>query len=405
MKRGNRIKSRLLSAFLVLVMLVTMVPSWAFADPVTKPQEKQMQSEATSLEGKEEDFFAEEKEGNVRETVTAEPMAVTTSFNWGMTLQALAKEEGWGFLLQAVSQNRQDTGTRYTKQLKTSVTLTLPGGLNFPEGTYTYENGVIRAGETPVVSLDSLPVTVTVTDFARRSGQELSFTLAQVRPEGDDLSAELEDIKTRILIQEEAFSTEEDSGLSAEGAVTMKASLEAVPVSGDDTIKQEQEAQAQLPDSLYEGESLSKSPVPDGDGEPTPTAEPTPSGEPTEEPTPDPSGEPTKEPSGEPSGEPTEGTDRCCRKHRGNGLLRRRRISPSVTKRPARPSSSQTSDTSSETKKKKDVRDGRRDQRDAPCDAAVFSGGRRRAAEKETGENRRQGRQIRQKREPLQGGS
>lgn len=57
MKRGNRIKSRLLSAFLVLVMLVTMVPSWAFADPVTKPQEKQMQSEATSLEGKEEDFL------------------------------------------------------------------------------------------------------------------------------------------------------------------------------------------------------------------------------------------------------------------------------------------------------------------------------------------------------------
>lgn len=340
MKRGNRIKSRLLSAFLVLVMLVTMVPSWAFADPVTKPQEKQMQSEATFLEGKEEDFFAEEKEGNVRETVTAEPMAVTTSFNWGMTLQALAKEEGWGFLLQAVSQNRQDTGTRYTKQLKTSVTLTLPGGLNFPEGTYTYENGVIRAGETPVVSLDSLPVTVTVTDFARRSGQELSFTLAQVRPEGDDLSAELEDIKTRILIQEEAFSTEEDSGLSAEGAVTMKASLEAVPVSGDDTIKQEQEAQAQLPDSLYEGESLSKSPVPDGDGEPTPTAEPTPSGEPTEEPTPDPSGEPTKEPSGEPSGEPTkEPTD--------------------VPETPGkRPSSSQTSDTSSETKKKKDVKTG-----------------------------------------------
>lgn len=340
MKRGNRIKSRLLSAFLVLVMLVTMVPSWAFADPVTKPQEKQMQSEATSLEGKEEDFFAEEKEGNVRETVTAEPMAVTTSFNWGMTLQALAKEEGWGFLLQAVSQNRQDTGTRYTKQLKTSVTLTLPGGLNFPEGTYTYENGVIRAGETPVVSLDSLPVTVTVTDFARRSGQELSFTLAQVRPEGDDLSAELEDIKTRILIQEEAFSTEEDSGLSAEGAVTMKASLEAVPVSGDDTIKQEQEAQAQLPDSLYEGESLSKSPVPDGDGEPTEEPTPTPSGEPTEEPTPDPSGEPTKEPSGEPSGEPTkEPTD--------------------VPETPGkRPSSSQTSDTSSETKKKKDVKTG-----------------------------------------------
>ena len=345
MKRGNRIKSRLLSAFLVLVMLVTMVPSWAFADPVTKPQEKQMQSEATSLEGKEEDFFAEEKEGNVRETVTAEPMAVTTSFNWGMTLQALAKEEGWGFLLQAVSQNRQDTGTRYTKQLKTSVTLTLPGGLNFPEGTYTYENGVIRAGETPVVSLDSLPVTVTVTDLARRSGQELSFTLAQVRPEGDDLSAELEDIKTRILIQEEAFSTEEDSGLSAEGAVTMKASLEAVPVSGDDTIKQEQEAQAQLPDSLYEGESLSKSPVPDGDGEPTPTAEPTPSGEPTEEPTPTPSGEPTKEPTDvpetpgkRPSATPTDQS--------------------SVTKRPARPSSSQTSDTSSETKKKKDVKTG-----------------------------------------------
>lgn len=357
MKRGNRIKSRLLSAFLVLVMLVTMVPSWAFADPVTKPQEKQMQSEATSLEGKEEDFFAEEKEGNVRETVTAEPMAVTTSFNWGMTLQALAKEEGWGFLLQAVSQNRQDTGTRYTKQLKTSVTLTLPGGLNFPEGTYTYENGVIRAGETPVVSLDSLPVTVTVTDFARRSGQELSFTLAQVRPEGDDLSAELEDIKTRILIQEEAFSTEEDSGLSAEGAVTMKASLEAVPVSGDDTIKQEQEAQAQLPDSLYEGESLSKSPVPDGDGEPTPTAEPTPSGEPTEEPTPDPSGEPTKEPSGEPSGEPTkEPTD--VPETPGKRPSATPTDQSSVTKRPARPSSSQTSDTSSETKKKKDVKTG-----------------------------------------------
>ena len=357
MKRGNRIKSRLLSAFLVLVMLVTMVPSWAFADPVTKPQEKQMQSEATSLEGKEEDFFAEEKEGNVRETVTAEPMAVTTSFNWGMTLQALAKEEGWGFLLQAVSQNRQDTGTRYTKQLKTSVTLTLPGGLNFPEGTYTYENGVIRAGETPVVSLDSLPVTVTVTDLARRSGQELSFTLAQVRPEGDDLSAELEDIKTRILIQEEAFSTEEDSGLSAEGAVTMKASLEAVPVSGDDTIKQEQEAQAQLPDSLYEGESLSKSPVPDGDGEPTPTAEPTPSGEPTEEPTPDPSGEPTKEPSGEPSGEPTkEPTD--VPETPGKRPSATPTDQSSVTKRPARPSSSQTSDTSSETKKKKDVKTG-----------------------------------------------
>lgn len=352
MKRGNRIKSRLLSAFLVLVMLVTMVPSWAFADPVTKPQEKQMQSEATSLEGKEEDFFAEEKEGNVRETVTAEPMAVTTSFNWGMTLQALAKEEGWGFLLQAVSQNRQDTGTRYTKQLKTSVTLTLPGGLNFPEGTYTYENGVIRAGETPVVSLDSLPVTVTVTDLARRSGQELSFTLAQVRPEGDDLSAELEDIKTRILIQEEAFSTEEDSGLSAEGAVTMKASLEAVPVSGDDTIKQEQEAQAQLPDFLYEGESLSKSPVPDGDGEPTPTAEPTPSGEPTEEPTPTPSGEPTEEPTPTPSGEPTEEPTPDP--------------SGEPTKEPSdvpetpgkRPSSSQTSDTSSETKKKKDVKTG-----------------------------------------------
>ena len=357
MKRGNRIKSRLLSAFLVLVMLVTMVPSWAFADPVTKPQEKQMQSEATSLEGKEEDFFAEEKEGNVRETVTAEPMAVTTSFNWGMTLQALAKEEGWGFLLQAVSQNRQDTGTRYTKQLKTSVTLTLPGGLNFPEGTYTYENGVIRAGETPVVSLDSLPVTVTVTDFARRSGQELSFTLAQVRPEGDDLSAELEDIKTRILIQEEAFSTEEDSGLSAEGAVTMKASLEAVPVSGDDTIKQEQEAQAQLPDSLYEGESLSKSPVPDGDGEPTEEPTPTPSGEPTEEPTPDPSGEPTKEPSGEPSGEPTkEPTD--VPETPGKRPSATPTDQSSVTKRPARPSSSQTSDTSSETKKKKDVKTG-----------------------------------------------
>ena len=204
---------------------------------------------------------------------------------------------------------------------------------------------MIRAGETPVVSLDSLPVTVTVTDLARRSGQELSFTLAQVRPEGDDLSAELEDIKTRILIQEEAFSTEEDSGLSAEGAVTMKASLEAVPVSGDDTIKQEQEAQAQLPDSLYEGESLSKSPVPDGDGEPTPTAEPTPSGEPTEEPTPTPSGEPTEEPSDvpetpgkRPSAAPTDQS--------------------SVTKRPARPSSSQTSDTSSETKKKKDVKTG-----------------------------------------------
>ena len=327
MKRGNRIKSRLLSAFLVLVMLVTMVPSWAFADPVTKPQEGQMQSEELA------------------------------PFNWGMTLQALAKEEGWGFLLQAVSQNRQDTGTRYTKQLKTSVTLTLPGGLNFPEGTYTYENGVIRAGETPVVSLDSLPVTVTVTDLARRSGQELSFTLAQVRPEGDDLSAELEDIKTRILIQKEAFSTEEDSGLSAEGAVTMKASLEAVPVSGDDTIKQEQEAQAQLPDFLYEGESLSKSPVPDGDGEPTPTAEPTPSGEPTEEPTPTPSGEPTEEPTPNPSGEPTkEPTD--VTETPGKRPSATPTDQSSVTKRPARPSSSQTSDTSSETKKKKDVKTG-----------------------------------------------
>ena len=106
-----------------------------------------MQSEATSLEGKEEDFFAEEKEGNVRETVTAEPMAVTTSFNWGMTLQALAKEEGWAFCCRQYPKTDRIRETRYTKQLKTSVTLTLPGGLNFPEGTYTYENGVIRAGE------------------------------------------------------------------------------------------------------------------------------------------------------------------------------------------------------------------------------------------------------------------
>ena len=53
----NGIKRRVLSAGRVRGMLVTRVPSRAFADPVTNPKEKQRQSEATSLEGKEEDFL------------------------------------------------------------------------------------------------------------------------------------------------------------------------------------------------------------------------------------------------------------------------------------------------------------------------------------------------------------
>ena len=180
-------------------------------------------------------------EDKVQKSITASPMDITASFGWRMSLQAQEPKEDYGFSLQAASSYRQETGALFTQLLKLTGTVTLPEGLGFPDGNYTYDEGQILAGQNPVVTLENLPQGMTVSGIEKESAQTLHFVLQQTRAKGD-VTAELNDMDSTVLIHGNVLVKDQEVSYEDGAAVVFRCAMEALPVSGETKAADEKEA-------------------------------------------------------------------------------------------------------------------------------------------------------------------
>ena len=185
--------------------------------------------------------------------IETRPMSFTAEFGWEMEMEQiepLARSAGEPeeilFRMQAVSQNREETGVLYTAEQSFRFDLQLPPELAFPEGTVTYDSGAgaLQAGGTEIAVLEGMPADGQITEIEKTDDQNLSFTLLRRQEELEEEMADL-DLTIRV-VRESLMLTEEFAG-------------QAEPVSAEDAAAQEMlqaEPVAEISRSRFSGMPL-----------------------------------------------------------------------------------------------------------------------------------------------------
>ena len=169
-------------------------------------------------------------------------LTFTASFGWGeltLTAQPLETEQqeaaaqetvpqpDLSYTIEAASQNRETTGTIYTRSWSLQQVIALPQGASFVEGEAAVDGNQIRIGATPVLSADDQSGTAGELS-AQRDGETLLVTYTKTLSDWQSLEAEsISDLGLAMTLHQEAIVRDESF---TEGQVDVGATLTATPV-------------------------------------------------------------------------------------------------------------------------------------------------------------------------------
>ena len=168
-------------------------------------------------------------------------LTFTASFGWGeltLTAQPLETEQqeaaspetaqpNLSYTIEAASQNRETTGTIYTRSWSLQQVIALPQGASFVEGEAAVDGNQIRIGATPVLSVDDQSGTAGELS-AQRDGETLLVTYTKTLSDWQSLEAEsISDLGLAMTLHQEAIVRDESF---AEGQVDVNATFTATPV-------------------------------------------------------------------------------------------------------------------------------------------------------------------------------
>ena len=169
-------------------------------------------------------------------------LTFTASFGWGeltLTAQPLETEQqeaaaqgavpqpDLSYTIEAASQNRESTGTIYTRSWSLQQVIALPQGASFVEGEAAVDGNQIRIGTTPVLSVDDQSGTAGELS-AQRDGETLLVTYTKTLSDWQSLEAEsISDLGLAMTLHQEAILRDESF---TEGQVDVGATFTATPV-------------------------------------------------------------------------------------------------------------------------------------------------------------------------------
>ena len=168
-------------------------------------------------------------------------LTFTASFGWGeltLTAQPLETEQqeaaspetaqpNLSYTIEAASQNRETTGTIYTRSWSLQQVIALPQGASFVEGEAAVDGNQIRIGATPVLSVDDQSGTAGELS-AQRDGETLLVTYTKTLSDWQSLEAEsISDLGLAMTLHQEAIVRDESFN---EGQVDVSATFTATPV-------------------------------------------------------------------------------------------------------------------------------------------------------------------------------
>ncbi len=169
-------------------------------------------------------------------------LTFTASFGWGeltLTAQPLETEQqeaaaqetvpqpDLSYTIEAASQNRETTGTIYTRSWSLQQVIALPQGASFVEGEAAVDGNQIRIGTTPVLSADDQSGTAGELS-AQRDGETLLVTYTKTLSDWQSLEAEsISDLGLAMTLHQEAIVRDESF---TEGQVDVGATFTATPV-------------------------------------------------------------------------------------------------------------------------------------------------------------------------------
>ena len=173
-------------------------------------------------------------------------LTFTASFGWGeLTLsaqpqvqpleteqqesaaQGAVPQPDLSYTIEAASQNRETTGTIYTRSWSLQQVMALPQGASFVEGEAAVDGNQIRIGATPVLSADDQSGTAGELS-AQRDGETLLVTYTKTLSDWQSLEAEsISDLGLAMTLHQEAILRDESF---TEGQVDVGATFTATPV-------------------------------------------------------------------------------------------------------------------------------------------------------------------------------
>ena len=191
--------------------------------------------------GTEDNGGQEQSAPQVSFDIAGATLTFTASFGWGeltLTAQPLETEQqeaaspetaqpNLSYTIEAASQNRESTGTIYTRSWSLQQVIALPQGASFVEGEAAVDGNQIRIGATPVLSVDDQSGTAGELS-AQRDGETLLVTYTKTLSDWQSLEAEsISDLGLAMTLHQEAIVRDESF---TEGQVDVGATFTATPV-------------------------------------------------------------------------------------------------------------------------------------------------------------------------------
>ena len=191
--------------------------------------------------GTEDNGGQEQSAPQVSFDIAGATLTFTASFGWGeltLTAQPLETEQqeaaspetaqpNLSYTIEAASQNRETTGTIYTRSWSLQQVIALPQGASFVEGEAAVDGNQIRIGTTPVLLVDDQSGTAGELS-AQRDGETLLVTYTKTLSDWQSLEAEsISDLGLAMTLHQEAIVRDESF---TEGQVDVGATFTATPV-------------------------------------------------------------------------------------------------------------------------------------------------------------------------------
>ena len=192
--------------------------------------------------GTEDNGGQEQSAPQVSFDIVGATLTFTASFGWGeltLTAQPLETEQqeaaaqetvpqpDLSYTIEAASQNRETTGTIYTRSWSLQQVMALPQGASFVEGEAAVDGNQIRIGATPVLSADDQSGTAGELS-AQRDGETLLVTYTKTLSDWQSLEAEsISDLGLAMTLHQESIVRDESF---TEGQVDVGATFTATPV-------------------------------------------------------------------------------------------------------------------------------------------------------------------------------
>lgn len=196
--------------------------------------------------GTEDNGEQEQPAPQVSFDIAGATLTFTASFGWGeLTLsaqpqvqpleteqqeaaaQGAVPQPDLSYTIEAASQNRESTGTIYTRSWSLQQVIALPQGAAFVEGEAAVDGNQIRIGATPVLSVDEQSGTAGELS-AQRDGETLLVTYTKTLSDWQSLEAEsISDLGLAMTLHQEAIVRDESF---TEGQVDVGATFTATPV-------------------------------------------------------------------------------------------------------------------------------------------------------------------------------